>query len=31
VYEGMKVVEGKVTLNDMPGIGIKKLSQDRKS
>jgi L-alanine-DL-glutamate epimerase-like enolase superfamily enzyme len=31
VYEGMKVVEGKVTLNDRPGIGIKKLSQDRKS
>lgn len=25
VYEGMKVVEGKVTLNDRPGIGIKKL------
>lgn len=25
VYEGMKVVDGKVTLNDLPGIGIKKL------
>lgn len=26
VYEGMQVVEGKVTLNELPGIGIKKLS-----
>ncbi len=25
VYEGMKVVKGKVTLNELPGIGIKKL------
>ena len=25
VYEGMKVIDGKVTLNDLPGIGIKKL------
>lgn len=25
VYEGMKVVNGKVTLNNLPGIGIKKL------
>jgi len=25
VYEGMKVVKGKVTLNDLPGIGIKKI------
>lgn len=23
VYEGMKVIDGKVTLNDLPGIGIK--------
>jgi L-alanine-DL-glutamate epimerase-like enolase superfamily enzyme len=26
LYEGMQVVEGKVTLNELPGIGIKKLS-----
>ena len=26
IYEGMQVVDGKVTLNDLPGIGIKKLS-----
>lgn len=25
VYEGMKVINGKVTLNNLPGIGIKKL------
>jgi L-alanine-DL-glutamate epimerase-like enolase superfamily enzyme len=25
LYEGMQVVEGKVTLNELPGIGIKKL------
>ena len=25
VFEGMKVIDGKVTLNDWPGIGIKKL------
>lgn len=25
LYEGIKVVDGKVTLNDLPGIGIKKL------
>ncbi len=25
IYEGVKVVDGKVTLNDLPGIGIKKL------
>jgi L-alanine-DL-glutamate epimerase-like enolase superfamily enzyme len=25
VYDGMKVINGKVTLNDRPGIGIKKL------
>ena len=25
VYEGMKVIDGKITLNDLPGIGIKKL------
>jgi len=25
VFEGMKVIDGKVTLNDLPGIGIKKL------
>lgn len=25
VFDGMKVVEGKVTLNDSPGIGVKKL------
>lgn len=26
VYDGVKVVDGKVTLNDKPGIGIKKLN-----
>jgi L-alanine-DL-glutamate epimerase-like enolase superfamily enzyme len=26
IYEGMQVVDGKVTLNELPGIGIKKLS-----
>ncbi len=26
LYQGMQVVEGKVTLNDLPGIGIKKLN-----
>jgi L-alanine-DL-glutamate epimerase-like enolase superfamily enzyme len=25
IYEGMQVVEGKVTLNELPGIGIRKL------
>jgi len=25
VYEGMKVIDGKVTLNELPGIGIKKI------
>jgi len=25
VYEGMQVLEGKVTLNELPGIGIKKI------
>ncbi len=25
IYEGMKVVDGKVTLNNLPGIGIKKI------
>ncbi|PID91600.1 MAG: dipeptide epimerase [Bacteroidetes bacterium] len=25
IYEGMKVVDGKVTLNDRPGIGIRKV------
>lgn len=25
IYEGMQVIEGKVTLNDLPGIGIKKI------
>jgi len=25
VYEGMKVIDGKVTLNNLPGIGIKKI------
>ena len=24
MYEGVKVIDGKVTLNDLPGIGIKK-------
>ncbi len=26
LYEGVKVVEGKVTLNDLPGIGIKRIN-----
>ncbi|MEA1897238.1 MAG: dipeptide epimerase [Bacteroidota bacterium] len=26
IYEGMKVINGKVTLNDLPGIGIRKIS-----
>jgi L-alanine-DL-glutamate epimerase-like enolase superfamily enzyme len=26
IYEGIRVVEGKVTLNDRPGIGIRKLN-----
>ena len=26
VFEGMKVIDGKVTLNDLPGIGIKKIN-----
>lgn len=25
VFEGMKVVDGKITLNDLPGIGVRKL------
>ena len=25
IYEGMKVIDGKVTLNNLPGIGIKKI------
>ncbi len=25
IYEGVKVIDGKITLNDLPGIGIKKL------
>lgn len=25
IYEGMKVIDGKVTLNDLPGIGIRKI------
>jgi L-alanine-DL-glutamate epimerase-like enolase superfamily enzyme len=25
IYDGVKVIEGKVTLNDLPGIGIRKL------
>jgi len=25
VFEGMKVIDGKVTLNDLPGIGVKKI------
>jgi len=27
VYEGMKVIDGKVTLNDLPGIGIQKINK----
>lgn len=26
IYEGMKVLDGKVTLSDLPGIGAKKLT-----
>ena len=26
IYEGVKVIDGKLTLNDMPGIGIRKLN-----
>lgn len=26
VFEGMKVIDGKVTLNDLPGIGVKKIN-----
>ncbi|MEN8202461.1 MAG: enolase C-terminal domain-like protein [Bacteroidota bacterium] len=26
IYEGMKVIDGKVTLNELPGIGIRKLN-----
>ena len=26
LYEGVKVMDGKVTLNDLPGIGIRKLN-----
>jgi len=26
IYEGVKVIDGKITLNDLPGIGIKKLN-----
>lgn len=26
LYEGVKVIDGKVTLNDLPGIGIRKLN-----
>jgi L-alanine-DL-glutamate epimerase-like enolase superfamily enzyme len=25
VFSGVKIIDGKVTLNDLPGIGIKKL------
>jgi len=25
IYEGVKVIDGKVTLNELPGIGIKKI------
>ncbi|WP_167608727.1 dipeptide epimerase [Maribellus sediminis] len=25
IFEGMKVIDGKVTLNDLPGIGVRKL------
>lgn len=25
VFEGMKVIEGKITLNDLPGIGVRKI------
>lgn len=26
IFEGMKVIDGKVTLNDLPGIGIRKIT-----
>ena len=26
IYEGVKVIDGKLTLNDLPGIGIRKLN-----
>ena len=29
VYEGMKVVDGKITLNNQPGIGIKPLKRKK--
>jgi len=25
IFEGMKVIDGKVTLNDLPGIGVVKI------
>jgi len=25
IFDGMKVIDGKVTLNDLPGIGVTKL------
>jgi L-alanine-DL-glutamate epimerase-like enolase superfamily enzyme len=25
IFEGVKVIDGKVTLNELPGIGIRKL------
>jgi len=25
IFEGVKIVDGKVTLNEMPGIGVKKV------
>ena len=25
IFDGMKVIDGKVTLNDLPGIGVRKL------
>ena len=26
IYKGVEVIDGKVTLNDLPGIGIRKLN-----
>jgi len=26
IYEGVKVIDGKLTLDDLPGIGIRKLN-----
>jgi L-alanine-DL-glutamate epimerase-like enolase superfamily enzyme len=26
IYEGVKVIDGKVTLNELPGIGVRKLN-----